>query len=340
MSPNSQESGTLLPTAKIHCQKEDFRLRVPSSIARGSQIEANVVTVSLRLGDTLGRGECVPSERYGESVESVVATIAKVAPLLEHNLDRTYLQGLLPAGAARNAIDCALWDLEAKYTGVPAFKRAGLSTTKPVTTAFTIFLDSPAAMAASATREAARPLLKVKFGGKNDEARLRAVRAAAPAATLIVDANEAWAVEDLPALLAICVEVGVKLVEQPLPVGFDAALHDFKHPIPIYADESVHDRKGLAELRDRYDGVNIKLDKTGGLTEALELVKEAKALGFGIMIGCRACSSLAIAPALLLAEHCDYVDLDGALPLISDRPDGLVYEGSVIHPGTSSLWGQ
>ena len=339
MSLNNQDYTRLLPTAKIQCQKEDFSLKVPSSIARGSQIEANVVTVTLSLGDAVGRGEGVPSERYGESVESVVATITKVTPLIEQNPDRRYLQELLPAGAARNAIDCALWDLEAKYTGIPAFQRAGLCSPKPVTTAFTIFLDNPTTMASSAAREAARPLLKVKFGGKDDEARLRAVRAAAPSATLIVDANEAWSAGDLPALLAICVDVGVRLVEQPLPAGADAALRDFEHPIPICADESVHDRKGLAELRDRYDAVNIKLDKTGGLTEALQLVKEAKALGFGIMVGCRACSSLAIAPALLLAEHCNYVDLDGVLPLVSDRQHGLVYEGSIIHPPTSSLWG-
>lgn len=339
MSPKTQMPIRLLPTAKLHCQTEVFRLRVPSTIARGSQIEAPVVTVSLSLNGALGRGECVPSDRYGESVDSVIATIRRVAPLIEHIPDRAYLQKILPAGAARNAIDCALWDLEAKYTSVPVFQRAGLSVPKLVTTAFTIFLDSPTAMERSAASESARPLLKVKFGGKGDEARLRAVRAAAPAATLIVDANEAWTVEDMPALLAICVEVGVKLVEQPLPVGADAALRDFAHPIPIYADESVHDRLGIAELRDRYEGLNVKLDKTGGLTEALQLVTEAKALGFGIMVGCRACSSLAIAPALLLAEQCDYVDLDGVLPLVNDRPNGLVYEGSIIHPAHSLLWG-
>ncbi|KAF3481896.1 uncharacterized protein GIQ15_04655 [Arthroderma uncinatum] len=339
MSTNNQESTRLLPSAKLQCQPEDFHLRIPSTIARGSQIIANVVTVSLSLGDAIGRGECVPSERYGESVESVLTTIRNVAPQIEKNPDRTYLQSLLPSGAARNAIDCALWDLEAKHTGIPAFKRAGLSTPKPATTAFTIFLDTPDAMAASAAREATRPLLKVKFGGKDDEARLRAVRAAAPNATLIVDANESWDVKDMPALMAICVDVGVKMVEQPLPVGADDALRGFKHQIPIYADESVHDRKGFAELRDRYDGVNLKLDKTGGLTEALELVKEAKTLGFGIMVGCRACSSLAIAPSLLLAEFCDYVDLDGVLPLVSDRKDGLVYEGSIINPAIAALWG-
>lgn len=339
MSLNGQDSGRLVPSAKLDCQPEKFHLRVPTSIARGSQIVADVVTVSLSFGDAVGRGECVPSERYGESVESVLATITNIAPLIEHNPDRAYLQEILPAGAARNAIDCALWDLEAKYTGVPAFKRAGLLPPKPVTTAFTIFLDSPDAMAASAAREASRPLLKIKFGGKDDEARLRAVRAAAPDATLIIDANESWKVEDMPALLAICVDVGVKLVEQPLPAGADAALRDFEHPIPICADESVHDRKGLAELRDRYEVVNIKFDKTGGLTEALQLVEEAKSLGFGIMVGCRACSSLAIAPPLLLAEDCEYVDLDGVLPLVQDREDGLVYNGSVIHPAASSLWG-
>lgn len=339
MTAPQEDPVHLPPTVKLQCQTEDFRLRVPSTIARGSQIVANVITVSLTAGDATGRGEAIPSERYEESVESVLATIARVAPLIERKPDRAYLQTILPAGAARNAIDCALWDLEAKYTGVPAFQRAGLSPPQPVTTAVTIFLDSPEAMGASAGREAARPLLKVKFGGKDDEPRLRAVRAAAPAATLIVDANESWTVEELPAFLAICQDLGVQMVEQPLPAGADAALRDLDHSIPIYADESVHDRRTLAELRDRYDGVNVKLDKTGGLTEALALVTEAQALGFRIMVGCRACSSLALAPALLLAEFCDYVDLDGVLPLVQDRPDGLVYEGSIILPASPALWG-
>jgi L-alanine-DL-glutamate epimerase-like enolase superfamily enzyme len=334
-----QQSIKLLPAAKLHAQAEEFVLRIPSSIARGTQYKAEVVTVSLSLGGTIGRGEGVPSERYGESVESVLATIASVAPLIEKNPDREYLQTLLPAGAARATIDCALWDLEAKYTGVPAFQRAGLPKPVPVTTAVTIFLDTPAEMGASADREKARPLLKVKFGGKQDEARLRAVRAAAPSATLIIDANESWETEDMPELLAICVEMGVRMIEQPLPVGADDALRGFEHPISIYADESVHDRKGLKDLRDRYDGVNLKLDKTGGLTEALEVAKEAKLLGFKVMVGCRACSSLAIAPSLLLAEYCEYVDLDGVLPLEKDRKDGLVYTGSIISPAAPALWG-
>jgi L-alanine-DL-glutamate epimerase-like enolase superfamily enzyme len=340
-APRDRSYAPTPPTAKLHCEIESFPIRGRFSISRGFKTEARVVTVILTSGDAKGRGECVPYNRYGESVESVVAAIEEVAPIIEHMPDRAHLQGLMPPGAARNAIDCALWDLEAKRTGVRVFQQAGVASPEPVITAFTISLDEPAAMAMAAAAAAARDysLLKLKLGGKGDEARLRAVRAAAPAATLIVDANESWKAEDLPAMLATCVEVDVKLIEQPLPAGADAALRDIVHPIPICADESVHDRQGLAALRDRYDAVNVKLDKTGGLTEALQTVAEAEALGFSIMVGSMVGSSLAMAPALLLAERAEYVDLDGSLLLERDRPEGLVCDGSKINPATQLLWG-
>jgi L-alanine-DL-glutamate epimerase-like enolase superfamily enzyme len=307
-------------------------------IARGAKTEANVVVVTLADGAASGRGECVPYTRYGETVESVLAAIALAGPTIERDPDRERLRALLPPGAARNAIDCALWDLEAKRTGIGVFTRAGI-TPAPATTAFTISVGTPEAMAEAAAQAATRPLLKVKLAGAGDRERLRAVRAAAPAATLIVDANEAWAAGDCAAMLAACAEAGVALVEQPLPVGADDLLGRIPHPVPVCADESVHDRADLAALRTRYDAVNIKLDKTGGLTEALEVAREARALGFTVMAGCMVGTSLAMAPAMLLAPGALYVDLDGPLLLTRDRPDGLRFEGSTIYPPTAALWG-
>ncbi len=306
-------------------------------IARGAKTEARVVVATLSDGTVSGRGECVPYARYGENVESVVASIESAGAAMGEP-DRALLQELLPPGAARNAIDCALWDFEAKRTGVGAFARAGV-VPAPATTAFTISVGTPEAMAAAAALASARPLLKVKLAGVGDRERLKAVRAAAPASTLIVDANEAWAADECAAMLAACAEVGVALVEQPLPAGEDALLARIAHSVPICADESVHDRAGLPALRERYDAVNIKLDKTGGLTEALAVAAEARALGFTLMVGCMVGTSLAMAPAMLLAPGMRYVDLDGPLLLARDRPDGLRYEGSTIHPPTSLLWG-
>ena len=288
-------------------------------IARGAKTEAMVVVVEITDGDAVGRGECVPYARYGETVENVMAAVAGARPTVEASLDRRELQTLLPAGAARNAIDCALWDLEAKRSGVPAHRAAGLAALAPVTTAFTISVDTPDAMAEAARRAAARPLLKLKLAGAGDVARLEAVRRAAPEATLIVDANEAWDPDALEAMMAACAAAGVALVEQPLPAADDALLAHVAHPIPICADESVHDRHGLAALRDRYDAVNVKLDKTGGLTEGLAVVAEAEQLGFDIMVGCMVATSLAMAPALLLAQRARFVDLDGPLLLAADR---------------------
>ncbi|MFG1423367.1 N-acetyl-D-Glu racemase DgcA [Roseixanthobacter liquoris] len=317
---------------------ERFPVAGTFTISRGSKTEAVVVVSHLRQGPHAGRGECVPYARYGETVEGVARDIRALAPALAAGLDRAGLQALLPAGAARNALDCALWDLEAKRTGVPAHRLAGLPEPRPLTTAFTLSLDTPAAMADAAVA-AGRPLLKLKFGGAGDVERIAAVRAAVPDARLIVDANESWCADDLIANLDACARAGVELIEQPLPADNDAALARVPHLVPICADESVHDRAGLADLRTRYDAVNIKLDKTGGLTEALALAEAAKAQGFGLMVGCMLASSLAMAPAMLVAQLAQVVDLDGPLLLARDREPGLRYDGARAFPPEPALWG-
>ncbi|WP_374547321.1 N-acetyl-D-Glu racemase DgcA [Rhodoblastus sp.] len=311
----------------------------PFVIARGAKTEAVVVVATIRQGAFAGRGECTPYARYGESVDSVTQQIESVRAAIEAGADRATLQALLPAGAARNALDCALWDLDAKMTGVPAYQLAGLHRLAPCVTAFTLSVGTPDEMARAAQAAADRPVLKVKLAGAGDSARLAAVRAAAPEAELIVDANEAWRPENLDENFAACAAAGVALVEQPLPAGADALLAERRWPVAICADESVHDRKGLAALRPRYDLVNVKLDKTGGLTEALALADEAEQLGFGLFVGCMVASSLAMAPALLLAGRARFVDLDGPLLLARDRPEGLRYQGSTIFPPDPALWG-
>jgi L-alanine-DL-glutamate epimerase-like enolase superfamily enzyme len=308
-------------------------------ISRGAKTEAIVVVAAIEDRAWRGRGEGVPYVRYGETVESAIEQIESVRSQIEAGADCTRLQTLLPPGAARNAIDCALWDLAAKRSCVPVHVLAGLAPPVPVTTAFTISLGTPDEMARAAALACARPLLKIKLTGEGDAARLKAVRAAAPGATLIADANEAWVETGLERNLEACAKVGVALVEQPLPVGEDTALAKIEHIVRICADESVHDRPGLEDLRARYDAINVKLDKTGGLTEALALAKQAEGLGFELMIGCMVASSLAMAPALLLAARARFVDLDGPLLLARDRPDGLLYEGSIVHPPARELWG-
>jgi L-alanine-DL-glutamate epimerase-like enolase superfamily enzyme len=308
-------------------------------ISRGAKTHADVVVVTLEEGECRGRGECVPYPRYGESVASVTAAIETCRQALEEGLDRFDLQAMLPAGAARNAIDCALWDLDAKRSGMPAYQMAGLARLMAATTAFTLSVGTPDEMAAAARAAAHRPVLKIKLAGEGDRERLRAVRDGAPDAELIVDANEAWRPRDLAENLAACAALGVRLVEQPLPADDDGALAEIAHAVPICADESVHDRPGLAALRSRYDAINVKLDKTGGLTEALALVEAAQALGFDIMVGCMVATSLAMAPACLLAPFAKFVDLDGPLLLAEDRPDGLRYDGSIIMPPAPALWG-
>ncbi len=318
---------------------ERFPIAGKFVISRGAKTEAVVVVAVIEEAGARGRGECVPYARYGETVEAVRARIESVRAAIEAGAERGDLQALLPPGAARNALDCALWDLAAKRSGLPAHALAGLPAPAPATTAFTISVAGPEEMAAAAARASWRPVLKIKLAGAGDPARIAAVRAAAPRATLIVDANEAWTEAELPFHLEACAEAGVALVEQPLPAGRDAALAGIERIIPICADESVHARQGLAALADRYDAVNMKLDKTGGLTEMLAMAAEAEAIGFDLVIGCMVASSLAMAPALLLAGRARFVDLDGPLLLARDRPDGLVFEGSIIHPASPALWG-
>ena len=309
------------------------------SISRGAKTEAQVVVVELNDGRHRGRGECVPYARYDETVAGVMAALGAIGNKLAFGLDRMALQQAMPAGAARNALDCAFWDLEAKRAGKSAHELAGLPALRPLTTAYTISLGTPEVMAAAARAASGRKLLKIKLGGTGDPERIAAVRAAAPQSELIVDANEGWTAGNLAANLTACVTAGVTLVEQPLPSDADAALGSIERPIAVCADESVHDRAGLAALAGRYDAVNIKLDKTGGLTEALAMVHEAERLGFGVMVGCMVATSLAMAPAVLVAQQARVVDLDGALLLAQDRPHGLRYEGSRVHPATPELWG-
>ena len=311
------------------------------TISRGSKTEAVVVVVELRDGAHRGRGECVPYARYGETADGVVAAIEAMRPALQRGLDRAALQGAMPAGAARNALDCAYWDLSAKQSGRRVHELAGFGAPKPRVTAYTISLDAPAAMAEAAQRAAARPLLKVKLGGRggDDGMRIAAVRRAAPKAELIVDANEGWSESSLAQNLAACADAGVTLVEQPLPEGRDAALARIERSIAVCADESAHDRASLDALIGKYDAINIKLDKAGGLTEALALVAEAERRGLVIMVGCMVATSLAMAPAMLVAQHARVVDLDGPLILAQDRPDGLRYLGSLTYPPEPALWG-
>lgn len=317
---------------------ERFPIRGRFTIARGSKTEAAVVTVELRDGAHVGRGECVPYGRYGESVEGVVGQLAALEKLIADGLRREDLMTLLPPGAARNALDCAMWDIEAKRAGMRAYEMAGLPAPQPVVTAYTLSLDTPQAMA-QAAREAGHALLKLKLGAEGDLERLTAIRAAVPQTRLIVDANEGWTADTVEAHLAACAEVGVELVEQPLPAADDAALADIARPVPVCADESAHGLDSLDALAGRYDALNIKLDKTGGLTEAILLARAAQAAGLDIMVGCMVGTSLAMAPALLLAPLARFVDLDGPLLLAADRTPALRYEGSLVYPPEPTLWG-
>jgi L-alanine-DL-glutamate epimerase-like enolase superfamily enzyme len=309
------------------------------TISRGSKTEAEVVTCTIAEDGIVGRGECVPYKRYGESLDSVLSEIHAVREKVEVGLEISDLQALMTPGAARNAVDCALWDLKAKRSRRRVAAELGFEAPQPFVTAFTLSLAEPEAMAAEARKNAARPLLKIKLGTADDSDRIRAVREAAPAARIIVDANEGWTEDNLARHMAVAEEARVSLIEQPLPARRDSALAAIRRPVPVCADESVHSTADLENLRDRYDAVNIKLDKTGGLTEALVMKAEAKRLGFSVMIGCMVGSSLAMAPAVLLAQDADFADLDGPLLLARDRPGGLRYEGSLVYPPEPSLWG-
>lgn len=320
---------------------ERFEIAGGFRIARGARTHAEVVVATLSDGACAGRGECVPYARYGESVAGVTAQIEGLRGALAAGMDRAALQQALPPGAARNALDCAFWDLEARRAGVRAWDLAGLPAPQPTPTAFTLSLDTPEAMRAKAAANARRPLLKVKLGGDGglDLARLAAVRAGAPEAAIVVDANEGWRAADYAALAPQMVRLGVSMVEQPLPAGDDAALAEMPRPLPVCADEACHDRASLPGLAGKYDMINIKLDKTGGLTEALALRDAAREAGFAVMVGCMLATSLAMAPALIVAQGAQVVDLDGPLLLTQDRPHGLIYDDRGAHPPSPELWG-
>ncbi|MEW9918276.1 N-acetyl-D-Glu racemase DgcA [Marimonas sp. MJW-29] len=320
---------------KIDVTPDTFRLAQVFTISRGSRTEARVLTVRVSEGGVTGWGECVPYARYDETLESVTAQIEG----LPEGVSREGLYDLLPAGAARNAVDCALWDLEAKRSGKRVWELAGRPEPGPEITAYTLSLATPDEMRAQATKNAHRPLLKIKLGTPDDMPRLEAVRAGAPASTIIVDANEGWSAEVYADLAPHLVRLGVALVEQPLPAGEDEALIGMERPVPVCADESAHDCASLPKLKGKYDVVNIKLDKTGGLTEALRLRAAALAEGYEVMVGCMVGSSLAMAPATLVAQGAKVVDLDGPLLLAEDREHPLLFDVRGVHPPERALWG-
>ncbi|WP_298920206.1 N-acetyl-D-Glu racemase DgcA [uncultured Roseobacter sp.] len=320
---------------RIEVSRDVFRLAQVFTISRGSRTEANVLTVTLTDGAHRGWGECVPYARYDETLDSVTAQIEA----LPGDITRAALYDLLPAGAARNAVDCALWDLEAKRAGKRVWELAGLPLPLPEITAYTLSLDTPEKMRQQAAEHAHRPLLKIKLGTPDDMPRLEAVRAGAPDARIIVDANEGWSAAVYSDLAPHLVRLGVQLVEQPLPAGEDDALIGLDRPVPVCADESCHDLASLPRLKGKYDVINIKLDKAGGLTEALALRSEGLALGYEVMVGCMVGSSLAMAPATLLAQGALITDLDGPLLLAEDRDSALIFDEKGVHPPQAGLWG-
>jgi len=324
---------------ELTVRQESWPIRGTFTIARGSRSTAEVVVVELREGDLVGRGECVPYPRYGESVDTVVGVIDGLRSYLEQGVDRAALLDVMPAGAARNAVDCALWDLEAKRAGKRAWELARMAAPEPVPTAYTLSIDRPTRMAVTAKKHRERPLLKLKMGGPSDLECLAAVRTNAPNARIIVDANEAWTAAQYRALAPELKDLGVEMIEQPLPAGDDDGLSGIERPVPVCADESCHTTESLPKLAGKYDMVNIKLDKAGGLTEALHLKRSAEELGYAIMVGSMVGSSLAMAPAVLLAQGAEVADLDGPLLLARDREPGLRYDGSLVYPPEAALWG-
>ena len=331
-------------TVRLTATETVFPLAEVFTISRGSRTEAKVVTVTLDDGQHRGWGESVPYARYDETVDGVIADIEALGADIANGLDRAGLQDRLKPGAARNALDCAFWDLEAKRAGRPVHALAGLAAPAPVITAYTLSLADPKAMRAKAAQHAHRPLLKVKLGGEiggpnGDMARLEAVRAGAPDTTIIIDANEGWDAGMYAEVAPALVRLGVAMVEQPLPAGADDMLAEIERPLPVCADEACHDRASLAGLKGKYDMVNIKLDKTGGLTEALALNTAARAAGFEIMVGCMVGSSLAMAPAVLVSQGAAITDLDGPLLLAEDRDPPMTYDEAGAHPAPRALWG-
>jgi len=326
-------------TRVLSVAAERFPIAGTFTISRESKTEAAVICCTIGEAGAIGRGECVPYRRYGETMESVAGAIESARKAIERGAARAELQRVLPAGAARNALDCALWDLEAKLTGSRVASLICTAAPRPLATAYTLSLGTPEAMAAQARANRHRPLLKVKIGGEDDIARIRAVAEAAPDSRLILDANEGWNDQNLAENLAEAARLGVALIEQPLPAGRDTLLGEIEHPVPICADESAHVAADVPSLVGRYDVVNIKLDKTGGLTAALELHEAARNAGLAIMVGCMVGTSLAMAPAVLLAQDADFVDLDGPLLLAQDRTPALAYEGSLVSAPEPALWG-
>lgn len=327
---------------KLTVAHETWPLAGSFAISRGAKTTAEVLTVTLEDADgAVGRGECVPYARYGETVSQVQEALEAARSAIEGGISRGDVPELVGPMAGRNALDCALWDLEAKSSGTPVWQLAGLQAPGTLETAYTLGIDTPDAMAEAARQNAARPLLKLKMGASDglDAERLRAIRAAVPQVRLIIDANEGWSPEALPGLLEVCAEIDVALVEQPLPAEDDGLLAEIARPIPVCADESAHDADGLDAVLGKYDVVNIKLDKTGGLTNALRFADAASAAGLDLFTGCMVATSLAMAPAMLVAGRSSFVDLDGPLLLAKDRNPAIRFEGSVMHPAPPELWG-
>jgi len=323
---------------RIEAKEEVWPLKEVFRISRGSRTEAQVVVVTVNDGKNTGRGEGVPIARYNQTTASVLAQIESIKSV--RDLDRDKLQHLLPPGAARNALDCALWDLEAKITGKRVWELANIAIVPEVETSFTISLDTPEKMAAAARAAANSPLLKLKLGGDDlDLARVEAVREAAPPARLLIDANESWSPEHYRKIAPALKELGIELIEQPFPADADEVLETLEHPVPVCADESCHTSADLLRLKNRYGVINVKLDKTGGLTEALRLTERARESRFKLLIGCMVCTSLGIAPARLLASAADWIDLDGPLLLARDRDHGIAYENGRIGLPSRQLWG-
>jgi L-alanine-DL-glutamate epimerase-like enolase superfamily enzyme len=325
---------------ELRVSEQSWPLDKPFRTARGPSIEARVVVVTVSDGQHTGRGEGAPISRYGQSAASTVAQLEQIFPKCEKGIHRRQIQELLPAGAARNALDCALWDLEAKISGKRVWELANIDIVDAVETAFTISLDSPEKMAAAAQASKDAPLLKLKLGGDNlDLPRVKAVKGAAPAARLMIDANESWSPSHYREIVSALRELGVELIEQPFPADADDVLETLDHPVPVCADESCHTTADLPRLVNRYDAINVKLDKTGGLTEALLLTERARESGLKLLIGCMVCTSLGIAPARLLVGATDHADLDGPLLLAGDRHHSLTYDNGKIGIPPRELWG-
>lgn len=334
-------TGTIFPPLSLVCKEEKWPIAGTFTISRGSKTEAVVVVAEVSDGIHTGRGECVPYARYGETVEGVIAQMRSIEKELQEGITKEKLQTLLPPGAARNALDCALWDFEAKASGIPVWQRAGLPEPRVLHTTYTLSLSGAEEMA-NAAREAGKThtLLKLKLSGEEtDLERMRAVREAVPHARLVADLNEGATSAILKQILAACEAYEIELIEQPLPADGDAALREHGGNTLVCADESAHTSSDIEDLSKKYDAVNIKLDKTGGLTEALKMRVAAKEAGMKIMVGCMVSTSLSMAPAILLAADADYADLDGALLLAKDRENGVHYEGDTVAPPASTLWG-